>query len=80
MPKSKSRKNHKEKVSKRNNKIKEQKKKIEKMRRNFIDEIIKMENEKGLFNKTPNVDGPVVDGPVVDGPVVDGPVVDGPVI
>jgi hypothetical protein len=88
MPKSRLRKNHKQKVETRNKKIKENKARIEKMQREYIMNLIKQEQEKGLFeNNTllnsqdgPVIDGPVIDGPVIDGPVIDGPVIDGPIL
>ncbi len=84
MPKSKNRKNHKQKVAARNKRIAESKARMDKMQREFVMNLIKQEQEKGLFNDSPllnpQIDGPVIDGPVIDGPVIDGPVIDGPVI
>lgn len=69
MPKSKQRKNHKSKVSARNLKIKEQKQKIEKMKRNFIMDLIKKEQESGLFDNNQSIDQPKSDlniqGPII---------------
>jgi hypothetical protein len=76
MPKSKHRKNHKQKVQARNQRIKEQKNRVNKMQKEFIMNLIKQEQEKGLFQNNPTIDpvtGPVIDGPLVDGPVIDGP-------
>jgi hypothetical protein len=44
--------------------------------------LIKQEQEKGLFNDTPslNPNGPMIDGPMIDGPMIDGPMIDGPII
>jgi hypothetical protein len=83
MPKSRLRKNHKQKVETRNKKIKENKARIEKMQREYIMNLIKQEQEKGLFENNTllnSQDGPVIDGPVIDGPVIDGPVIDGPIL
>jgi protein involved in ribonucleotide reduction len=67
MSKSKNRKDHKKKVAARNVKIKQQKSKMEKIQREFINQLIKMEKEKGLFDNTTKVDdlGPIIDGPVI---------------
>lgn len=80
MPKSKLRKNHKQKVAARNQRLKEQKSRNDKMQREFIMNMIKQEQEKGLFDNNPLINGPVIDGPVIDGPVIDGTVIDGPSI
>lgn len=79
MPKSRLRKNHKQKVDARNKKIKENKARIEKMQREYIMNLIKQEQEKGLFDNNTLLnpqDGPVIDGPVIDGPVINGPIID----
>jgi hypothetical protein len=91
--KSKHRKNHKQKVAARNLRISHEKRKTEKMQREFIMNLIKQEQEKGLFDNTtplaqdggliidgPMVDGLMMDGPMVDGPIIDDPVFDGPII
>jgi hypothetical protein len=83
MPKSRLRKNHKQKVDTRNKKIKENKARIEKMQREYIMNLIKQEQEKGLFENNTllnSQDGPVIDGPVIDGPMITGPVIDGPIL
>jgi len=77
---SKHRKNHKQKVEARKKRMAHQKRTQEKFQREFIMNLIKQEQEKGLFESSTPVDGPVIDGPVIDGPVIDGPVIDGPVI
>ena len=75
---SKQRKNHKKKVEARNKRLAEQKRSTEKMQREFIMNLIKQEQEKGLFenNLSLSESGPVIDGPVIDGPVLDVPVID----
>ena len=79
--KSKNRKNHKKKVAARNQRLKEQKARTEKFQREFIMNLIKQEQEKGLFENTQTLtDGPALDTPVLDTPVLDGPVLDGPVL
>ena len=79
---SKHRKNHKEKLEARKRRIAQQKTKNEKLQREFIMNLIKQEQEKGLFNDTPslNIDGPMIDGPMIDGPMIDGPMIAGPMI
>jgi hypothetical protein len=83
MPKSRLRKNHKQKVEARNKKIKENKARVEKMQREYIMNLIKQEQEKGLFDNNTLLnpqDGPMINGPVIDGPMIDGPVIDGPIL
>lgn len=77
---SKQRKNHKKKVANRNQRLKEQKSRMDKMQREFIMNLIKQEQEKGLYENVKPLDGPVTDGPILDGPVFGSPVIDGPVI
>lgn len=78
MPKSKHRKNHKQKVAARNQRLAENKKRVEKAKREFIMELIKREQEKGMFDNTPTINGPLVgDNSMVDGPT---PIVEGPSI
>ena len=89
-------KEHRKRVQARNNKIKQQKTKMENMQREFLMNLIKQEQEKGMFENNPSLNGPIVgDGPMfdgqsladrfdfgsmIDGPVIDGPMIDGPVI
>lgn len=69
MAKSRHRKNHKQKTQARKNKIKDQKNKVQKMQRDFIMNLIKNEQEKGLFNNTQNIDTPV-SSPIIEGPSI----------
>jgi hypothetical protein len=78
--KSKTKKEHANKVANRNQRIKEEKKRMDNMKRNFIMDLIKQEQDKGLFENNTPIDGPVLDGPVLDGPVLDGPILDGPIL
>ena len=75
-------KEHRKKVQARNLKLQQEKRKREKFQQEFIMNLIKQEQEKGLFNNNPGVDGPMLDGPTMDGPMLDGPVLDldGPVL
>jgi hypothetical protein len=71
MPKSRQRKNHKQKVQARNNRIANEKSRAQKMQREFIMNLIKQEQEKGLFENAPTIEqGPIVDGPIIDGPSI----------
>ena len=71
-------KEHRKKVQARNLKLQQEKRKREKFQQEFIMNLIKQEQEKGLFNNNPGVDGPMLDGPMLDGPMLDGPMLDGP--
>lgn len=50
MAKSKSKKDHKKKVAKRNNLIQQERKKFEKVQKEFIMKLIEEEKQKGMFN------------------------------
>jgi len=81
MPKSKHRKNHKEKVEARRKKLADDKRRVEKAQREFIMELIKREQENGAFDNTPSINGPLVgDNSMVDGPLIEGPSIEGPSI
>ena len=89
-------KEHRKRVQARNNKIKQQKSKMEKMQKEFLMNLIKQEQEKGMFENNPSINGPIVgDGPMfdgqsladrfdfgsmIDGPTIDGPTIDGPIM
>jgi uncharacterized protein YjgD (DUF1641 family) len=73
MPKSKHRKNHKEKLQARKNRISSENAHAKKMQREFIMNLIKQEQEKGMFDNTPSINGPIIDSPTLDGPVIEGP-------
>lgn len=72
-------KEHRKKVQARNLRLKNEQRRRDKFQREFIMNLIKQEQEKGLFNNNPTLDGPVLDGPTLGSPVLDGPVLDGPV-
>ena len=72
-------KEHRKKVQARNLKLKNEQRRRDKFQREFIMNLIKQEQEKGLYDNNPTIDGPTLGGPVLDGPVFDGPVFDGPV-
>lgn len=70
-------KEHRKKVQARNARLKQENRKREKFQKEFIMNLIKQEQEKGMFENNLNLDGgPVLDGPVLDGPVLDGPALD----
>lgn len=72
MPKSKHRKNHKKKVAARRERLQHAKKRMEKMQREFIEQLINQEKQKGLFDNVPA--GPEIDGPIIEnGPTIEGP-------
>lgn len=74
-------KEHRKKIQARNAKLKQEKGKSEKFQREFIMNLIKQEQEKGMFENNLNLEGgPVLDGPVLSGPVLGGPVLDGPIL
>ena len=78
MPKSRHRKKHKQKVQARTQKIKDARAKHNKMQREFLMNLIKKEQESGLFDNNPTISpvGPSIDGPILDGPILDGPAID----
>jgi hypothetical protein len=73
MSKSKHRKNHKEKVQARNNRISNEKSREQKMQREFIMNLIKEEQGKGMFENTPSINGPIIDSTIIDTPIIEGP-------
>ena len=85
MPKSKTRKNHKQKVAARNTAVKNESAKAQKAQREFIMNLIKQEQEKGAFDNVQA--GPIMNGPLMGGPLsfdgdlltFDGPTLGGPV-
>jgi uncharacterized protein YjgD (DUF1641 family) len=65
----KHRKNHKQKLAARNNRLAQEKSQAQKFQKEFIMDLIKQEQEKGLFDNTPNINGNI-DGPVIEGPSI----------
>jgi hypothetical protein len=68
----KHRKNHKQKLAARNARLAQEKAKAQKFQKEFIMNLIKQEQEKGLFENTQSIN-PSVDVPTIDGPVIEGP-------
>ena len=69
----KHRKNHKQKLAARKNRLANEKVRTQKAQRDFIMNLIKQEQERGMYEGNQTVDGALTDGPMLDGPVVDGP-------
>ena len=67
----KHRKNHKQKLAARNARLAQDKAKAQKFQKEFIMNLIKQEQEKGMFDNTQNINS--IDGPIIDGPIIDGP-------
>jgi len=78
MATSRHRKNHKKKLKARQDKIKQEKSKMQKMQREFIMNLIKQEQEKGLFDNTKSVNQELPITPITD--VTNGPIIEGPII
>jgi len=68
----KHRKNHKQKLAARNNRLAQEKAQAQKFQKEFIMNLIKQEQEKGLFENTQSINTSI-DGPSIDGPVIEGP-------
>ncbi len=67
MGNTKHRKDHKKKVLARKNRMKQEQNRMDKMKREFISNLIKREQEKGMFNENPTIQpvGPGNDLPVI---------------
>jgi hypothetical protein len=74
MGNSKHRKDHKKKLAQRKTKMAQDKARYEKAKREFIMDLIKKEQERGMFENNPTINpvGPIVDGSQ-GGPVIEGP-------
>lgn len=57
-------KEHRKKVQARNARLKQQKAKVEKMQREFIMNLIKQEQQKGMFDSNTTIEP--IDGPTID--------------
>lgn len=68
--KSKHRKDHKKKLAARKNRLANEKVQTQKQQKEFIMNLIKEEQEKGMFENTPSINGPLTDGPVIEGPAI----------
>ena len=66
MPKSKARKNHKQKVNARKTATTNEKSRVQNSQKEFIKDLIKQEQEKGLFDNNATLE-PVLNGSIIDG-------------
>jgi len=64
-------KEHRKKVQARNNRLKQEKAKVQKLQREFIMNMIKQEQEKGMFENNPIIN-PSIEGPAID-TTIEGP-------
>lgn len=69
----KHRKDHKKKLAARKDRLAQEKAKAQKYQKEFIMNLIKQEQEKGLFENNPTIDGPMIDGPIIDSTIIEGP-------
>ncbi len=69
-------KEHRKKVQARNLRLKNEQRRRDKFQREFIMNLIKQEQEKGMYENNPTIDGPSIGEPTIGGPVIDGPVFD----
>lgn len=67
---SKHRKDHKTKLAARKNRLANEKVQAQKQQKEFIMNLIKEEQEKGMFENTPNINGSLTNGPVIEGPAI----------
>lgn len=69
MAKSKNKKDHKKRVNARNQRIKEQKSRLQKMQQDMLMRMIDQEKNKGMFDNLPTID-PVGGDINIDGPII----------
>jgi len=70
MGNTKHRKNHKQKLQARKERIKQDKNKVQKMQKEFIMNLIKKEQEKGMFDNIPTITPQGLEGTVIEGPTI----------
>jgi len=70
MPKSKQRKNHKQKVQLRNQKISQEKRKYEKAQREMLMKLIELEKQNGMFNNLPQINSEMPVDVQIEGPTI----------
>lgn len=70
MPKSKQRKNHKQKVQARNQKISQEKRKYEKAQREMLMKLIEQEKQNGMFNNLPQINPEMPIDTQIEGPAI----------
>jgi len=69
----KHRKDHKKKLAARKDRLAQEKSKAQKFQKEFIMNLIKEEQEKGLFDNNPTINSPIIDGPMIDSTIIEGP-------
>ena len=69
----KHRKDHKKKLAARKDRLAQEKSKAQKFQKEFIMNLIKQEQEKGLFDNNPTINSPIIDGPMIDSTIIEGP-------
>jgi uncharacterized protein YjgD (DUF1641 family) len=67
---SRHRKDHKKKLAARKNRLAQEKVQAQKYQKEFIMNLIKQEQEKGLFDNTPNINSIDGSGPIIEGPAI----------
>ena len=72
MATSKNKKDHKKRVQSRNNRIANEKIHAQKIQREFIMNLIKEEQGKGMFENTPSI-SPIIDTSIIDSSSIEGP-------
>ena len=70
MGNSRHRKGHKEKLQARKNKIQQDKNRAQKMQKEFIMNLIKQEQEKGMFENNPSIPSSITDATIIEGPAI----------
>ena len=73
MATSKNKKDHKKRVQARNNRIANEKARAQKFQKEFIMNLIKEEQSKGMFENTPSLNSPIIDTSSIDSPIIEGP-------
>jgi len=73
MATSKNKKDHKKRVQSRNNRIANEKIHAQKIQREFIMNLIKEEQGKGMFENTPSINSPIIDTSIIDSSSIEGP-------
>ena len=70
MGNSRHRKGHKEKLQARKNKMQQDKNRAQKMQKEFIMNLIKKEQEKGMFENNPIIPSVIADATIIEGPAI----------
>ena len=70
MGNSRHRKGHKEKLQARKNKMQQEKNKSQKMQKEFIMNLIKQEQEKGMFDNNSTISSAIKEATIIEGPAI----------